>query len=94
MPNTSAPRFQFIAHALRGDGPFRPVVVDNGATGSQLAGSSYLVAYPRESAQKFARRNEIAFYASPLAMACARFAGYLAMKAPVREMPSSRPCSS
>lgn len=90
MPNASAPRFKFIAHALRGDGPFRPVVSDYGDNNVQLSGLSYLVRYPRESDIKFARRNEIAFYASPLAMACSRFAGYLSMKAASRELPNEQ----
>lgn len=88
MPNASAARFQFIAHALRGDGPFRPSVSESGTGTVQLSGASYLVRYPRESAQKFARRNELAFYASPLAMACSRFVGYLSLRAPQRELPN------
>jgi hypothetical protein len=84
MPNFAAPRFRFIGHALAGDGPFRPVVstdVDGLATN---AGSSYLIRYPRESDAKFARRCELAFYASPLMQACSRFAGYMATKPPTR----------
>jgi hypothetical protein len=85
MSNPSATRFQFIAHALRGDGPFRPVVQDYGDNNAKLSGRSYLVRYPRESDAKFARRNEIAFYSSPLALAASRFVGYLSMKAVARE---------
>ncbi|MEO5742284.1 MAG: hypothetical protein ABIS29_16985, partial [Vicinamibacterales bacterium] len=84
MANTSAARFLFIAHALRGDGGFRPTIwAENGysATGQQ----TYLIRYPRESNLKFARRNELAFYASPLAQACARFSGYLAMRSVQRD---------
>lgn len=88
MPNDSAPRFRFIAHALRADGPFRPVVSDDGMGSASLSGLSYLVRYPRESDAKFARRNEVAFYASPLARACARFVGYMSTRPPVREMPN------
>jgi hypothetical protein len=86
MPNASAPRFRFIAHALRADGPFRPVVSDTGNGGVQLSGLSYLVRYPRESDSKFARRNEVAFFSSPLSRACARFVGYMSMRPPAREM--------
>ena len=86
MPNASAPRFRFIAHALRADGPFRPVVSDTGAGAVTLSGQSYLVRYPRESDSKFARRNEVAFFSSPLSRACARFVGYLSMRPPSREM--------
>lgn len=74
MGNDSA-RFEFIGHALRGDGPFRP-------SGSSTA----LVRYPRESEAKFARRNELAFYASPLAQAASRFAGHLSTREPVRDI--------
>ena len=90
MPNASASRFQFIAHALRADGPFRPVVSASmsatGVSGVALSGPSYLVRYPRESDSKFARRNEVAFFASPLSRACARFVGYMSMRPPSREM--------
>lgn len=74
-------RFQFIGHALRGDGPFRPTV------SASAVGTTYLIRYPRESDQKFARRNELAFYASPLAQAASRFTGYLSTRAPVRDLP-------
>lgn len=90
MPNPSAQRFQFIAHALRGDGPFRPLVQDLGDGRARLSGLSYLVRYPRESDAKFARRNEIAFYASPLALACSRFAGYISTMAATREMANAQ----
>ena len=88
MPNASASRFRFVAHALRGDGPFRPEVTAIGdGTDVQLSGDSALVRYPRESALKYARRNDVAFYASPLMRACARFVGYLGAKPPQRELP-------
>lgn len=74
----SADRFRFIAHALRGDGGFRPAA---------NSGTSYLVQYPRESQEKYTRRNELAWYASPLAQACSRFVGYLSTRAPVRDLP-------
>lgn len=87
MANASAQRFEFIGHALRGDGPFRPVVNTDGFGMAVSVGSSYLVRYPRESQEKYARRNELAFYASPLAEACSRFTGYLATRSPTRQMP-------
>jgi len=92
MPNISAKRFEFIGHALRGDGPFRPVVTDRGLNSVevQLSGLSYLVRYSRESDAKFARRNQIAYYASPLARAAGRFVGYLSMKPPARELPNAQ----
>lgn len=91
MPNASASRFEFIGHALRGDGLFRPQVVGNGfgadaGTTVVLSGPSALVRYPRESALKFARRNEVAYYSSPVMRACSRFVGYLATKPPQREI--------
>lgn len=82
----SKARFQFIAHALEGDGPFRPVVVENG-TSVSLAGSSYLVRYPRESDLKYARRNEVAWFASPLMQAASRFVDYIAARTPSRNLP-------
>jgi hypothetical protein len=48
MQNPAA-RFQFIAHALRGDGPFAPTVSHDANNRASLSGKSYLVAYPRES---------------------------------------------
>jgi hypothetical protein len=86
MRPTFTSRFRFIAHALNGDGPFRPEVSVTTLGTASLAGETYLVRYPRESEEKFARRNELAFYASPLAQACQRFAGYLTEKPPVRDL--------
>ena len=84
----AAARFEFIGHALRGDGPFRPEVVEYAIDGSvTLSGRSYLTRYPRESDAKFARRNLVAFYDSPLDQACSRFIGYLSTKPPSRELP-------
>lgn len=83
----SKARFQFIAHALEGDGPFRPSVVETGNGQVTLSGSSYLVRYPRESDLKYARRNEVAFYASPLMQAATRFSGYISSRPPVRDLP-------
>lgn len=91
MPNTSAPRFQAIAHALNGTGPFRPsvsvqVAANGGTAATATVGDSALVPYPREGTLKFARRNQLAFYASPLARACARFGGFLFSRRPAREL--------
>lgn len=74
-------RFKFIGHALRGDGPFRSPESVTSAAGT------YLVRYPRESDAKFARRIELAFYASPLAQAASRFTGHLSTRSPVRDLP-------
>jgi hypothetical protein len=84
----AAERFRFIGHALAGTGPFRPVVVETGTAGQvTVSGDSAIIRYPRESLPKYARRNQVAFYASPLARACARFVGYLFTRDPVREVP-------
>lgn len=82
MLNNDASRFRFISHALNGDGPFRPSV-----SSSTLTTPTYLVRYPRESDEKFARRNELAFYSSPLAQVCNRFVGFLTERPPIREIP-------
>ena len=74
-------RFRFIADALHGVGGFRPV-----SDGTQVSGDTYLVRYPRESDEKFARRNQVAWYANDLASACSRFAGYLSRKPPQRDL--------
>ncbi len=84
MPNRTyldTARFRFIADALHGDGGFRPSVSRDGTA---LSGPSHLVQYPRESDEKFARRNQVAWYANDLASACARFAGYLSQRRPQR----------
>jgi hypothetical protein len=76
-------RFQFLADALHGTGGFRPQV--SRITGTPaLSGVSYLIQYPREGDEKFARRNEVAWYANDLGAACSRFAGYLAKRPPMR----------
>lgn len=74
-------RFNFIADALRGVGGFRPR-----SDGVNLAGASYLVQYPREGDTKFARRNQIAWYANDMVSACSRFAGYLSRRRPQRDL--------
>lgn len=88
MQNLALHRFRFVGHALRGDGPFRPVVSYN-ADGSVInIGQSYLVQYPRESKEKYARRNEVAFFASPLSAAVSHFSGYLSTRPVIRELPN------
>lgn len=83
----AADRFEFIGHALRGDGPFRPRVSHQSDGVVATLGPSYLVQYPRESAEKYARRNQLAWYSSPLAQACSRFVGHLSTRSPVRDLP-------
>lgn len=79
-------RFRFIADALRGDGVFRPQVAYD-ANGKPLStGRTALVRYQRESDEKFARRNDLAWYRNHLASACKRFVGYLAKKPPMRSI--------
>lgn len=68
----TAPNFQFIADALNGTGGF--------------ADGSYLVPYPRESADKIAARRGLAWYANALRPACQRFAGYLMKKPAFRDL--------
>jgi hypothetical protein len=84
---SSSARFKFIGHALRADGPFRPAVYDNGQGGVQLSGLSYLVRYPREGKEKYARRNELAFFSSALARACNSFTGYMSSRPARRNIP-------
>lgn len=76
-------RFTFIGHALRGDGPFAPQITFNTYGKPADVGTCYLVKYPRESDEKFARRCEIAFYSSPLAKVASRFVSHIA-SAPVQ----------
>ena len=72
MPTFDPSRFQRIADALQGTGGFRD--------------GSYLVQYPRESDEKFARRKAIAWYANAMRPACQRFAGYLTKRPPQRQV--------
>lgn len=88
MKNLAAHRFQFIGHALRGDGPFRPVVTYNPDGTAIAIGPSYLIQYPRESKEKYARRNEVAFYSSPLAGVVSHFGGFLSTKPVFRDIPN------
>jgi hypothetical protein len=72
MPAFDPSRYRLIADALQGAGGFR----DGG----------YLVQYPRESDEKFARRKAIAWYANALRPAGQRFVGYLAKRPPQRQV--------
>ena len=85
--DNSATRFRFIAHALNGDGPFRPSVSYDGSGNPVSVSACALVRYPRESMAKYARRCEVAFYSSPLQRASSRFVGYLTTKPVAREVP-------
>ena len=87
MANPSASRFAFIGHALAGDGPFRPTVTYDGSGRAISTGTSYLVRYPRESDEKYPRRCELAWYASPLSQACSRFTGYISTRPVIRTFP-------
>lgn len=86
MANLDITRFKFIGFALNGDGPFRPLISYDSKARPIAVASSYLIQYPRESETKYARRNEIAWYASPLAQVVSRFTSYLATRTPVRSM--------
>jgi hypothetical protein len=88
MKTLAAHRFGFIGHALRGDGPFRPAVAYNPDGTASAIGQSYLIQYPRESKEKFARRNEVAFYSSPLAQSVSHFTAFLATKPVMRDIPN------
>jgi hypothetical protein len=93
MRHTAATaRYAFIGDALTGEGGFRPTVssstgADNALTVT-VSGACYLNRYPRESAEKYGRRAQVSFYASPLAQACSRFVGYISTKPPQRDLGS------
>jgi len=61
-------------------------MVTLGADGKPLKtiGPTHLVPFPRESQEKFAGRNHVAWHTTDLMDACERFAGYLATKTPER----------
>lgn len=86
--NLAQLRYRFIAHALDGSGPFRPVVSFDHNGSPISVTESYLVRYPRESDLKYQRRNELAWYTSHLSQACSRFAGYFSTRAPLRDYPN------
>lgn len=65
-------RFTFIANALNGTGGF--------------SDGSYLIQYPRESAEKYTRRTELAWYRNFITSACHEFIGYLQKRAVSRSV--------
>ena len=85
MSSSALKRFEFIGHALRGDGPFRPTVSYDGEGHPVNYTNTYLNRYPRESVEKFARRVDVAFYSSPLARTTSKFTGYIGAKKTARE---------
>jgi hypothetical protein len=85
-----AERFRFVAEALLGTGGFAPDPFGH-LSPYQLPQNitlpvwpTYLVRYPRESVEKFNRRNQLAVYRNFLHSACARFTGYLFSQRPNR----------
>ncbi len=78
-------RFKFIGHALHGDGNFRPTVFYDKYDRAYDVTESYLVRYPRESLEKYARRNELAFYSSPFFRVVSKFISYVTGKPVQRE---------
>ncbi|CDI04107.1 conserved hypothetical protein [Candidatus Competibacter denitrificans Run_A_D11] len=67
----TGPDFKFIADALNSTGGF--------------ADGTYLVAYPRELADKIKSRRELAWYDNALKPACQRFVGYLLKRPAFRD---------
>lgn len=78
-------RFRFIGHALHGDGYFRPSIFYDAYDRAYDVSESYLIRYPRESLEKFARRNELAFYSSPMFRVVSKFISYINSKPVMRE---------
>ena len=78
-------RFKFIGHALHGDGNFRPTVYYDKYDRAYDVTESYLVRYPRESLEKYARRNELAFYTSPMLRVVSKFVSYVHAKPVMRD---------
>lgn len=82
-------RFEFIRDALEGTGGFKPgVEFDAAGKPISVPGLSFLTQYPRESNERFARRNHVAWYSSDLRSACERYVGYLSKKPPARTIES------
>lgn len=82
-------RFQFCAEALSGTGGFRPAVITDSQGKPVDVGQTHLIPYPRESDERFARRNQVAWFIRHLSTACNRFAGYLAKRPPLRDVGSN-----
>jgi len=85
----SVKRFKFISDALNGAGGFAPKVSYDSDGRAIDTSYSYLVRYSRESKEKYARRNDVAFFTAPLRRAVSRFEGYLSSKKPYREYNNS-----
>ena len=83
--NRDQGRFRFIGHALHGDGLFRPSIFFDKYDRAYDVSESYLIRYPRESIEKFARRNELAFYSSPMHRVVSKFISYIQSKPVMRE---------
>jgi len=81
-------RFTFIRDALNGTGGFRPNITYDSAGKPIKAENTYLIQYPRESAERFARRNQVSWFTRDMMNACERFVGYLTKQPPVREVNS------
>lgn len=73
----SLARFSFIADAIDASGGFAPQAAAARLDDTAPVSATYLVQYPRESNEKFNRRNEIATYRNFLLSACSRFTGFL-----------------
>lgn len=86
MARLDSTRYRFISDALNGEGVFRPSVSYDAYGKAASASNTCLVQYPRESSEKFARRNEVAWYENHIRSACMRFVGYLAKKPPLRDI--------
>ena len=77
-------KFFFISEALNGSGGFSPLVMSSESGVASITGPTHLIKYPRESQEKFARRNQLAWYRNFIQPACSRFIGYLSKKPPMR----------
>lgn len=75
-----ASRYRFIADALNASGGFAPQQAAAKQAADFALGNTYLVQYPRERADKFNRRNQVAVYRNFLLSACSRFNGFLFSK--------------
>lgn len=71
-----ASRYRFIADALNASGGFAPQQAAAKQAADFALGNTYLVQYPRERADKFNRRNQVAVYRNFLLSACSRFNGF------------------
>jgi len=79
-------RYSFIGNALRGDGPFRPTVSYDQYGKPSNSGASYIIKYGRENDAKYASRNEIAFFESPLYRVTDRFVSHISAKPVQRDI--------